>query len=184
MDQSEKQGESVRRGRAVLLDTLTDAQRGCLQLVAQHMTSKEIARLLGISKDTVDQRISASVRKLGATSRAEAARFLIETHPYDRVVYDPIDMVPAAEPDISISSLGGRESPNDHRLYEVHSAARILAVSRSPWIDALPLKTQKDRINTLSWQARLLWMVVIPVVVGLLGLQLIAVLDGLQRFYQ
>jgi DNA-binding CsgD family transcriptional regulator len=54
--------------------TLTEGQKDCLRLVDQLLTSKEIARRLQISPFTVDQRLDAARRKLGATTRKEAAR--------------------------------------------------------------------------------------------------------------
>ena len=53
---------------------LTEGQKACLRLVVQHHTSKEIARALGISPFTVDQRLDAARRKLNATSRIDAAK--------------------------------------------------------------------------------------------------------------
>lgn len=53
---------------------LTEGQKACLRLVEQHHTSKEIARTLGISPFTVDQRLDAARRKLNAASRIEAAK--------------------------------------------------------------------------------------------------------------
>jgi DNA-binding CsgD family transcriptional regulator len=55
------------------LGGLTDKQREVLDLLIEHKTSKEIARLLGISPHTVDQRIFFAKEKLGANSRNEAA---------------------------------------------------------------------------------------------------------------
>ena len=55
------------------LGGLTDKQRQVLDLLIEHKTSKEIARLLGISPHTVDQRIFFAKEKLGAASRNEAA---------------------------------------------------------------------------------------------------------------
>ncbi|WP_271078267.1 response regulator transcription factor [Aurantiacibacter sp. MUD61] len=52
---------------------MTDKQREVLDLLVQHKTSKEIARLLKISPHTVDQRISAARRKFGAQNRNELA---------------------------------------------------------------------------------------------------------------
>lgn len=57
-----------------LLETITDRQRDVMDRVLQHRTSKEIARELRISPNTVDQRINAVRRKLGASDRAETAR--------------------------------------------------------------------------------------------------------------
>lgn len=55
---------------------LTERQKGCLRLVAQGYTSKEIGRYLGISPATVDNHIRLSLEVLQVESRAEAARLL------------------------------------------------------------------------------------------------------------
>jgi DNA-binding CsgD family transcriptional regulator len=57
-------------------DIFTDKQCLVLDLLIEHKTSKEIARALGISPYTVDQRISLARAKLGVSSRSElAARY-------------------------------------------------------------------------------------------------------------
>lgn len=56
-----------------LLARLTAKQREVLDLLIEHKTSKEIARALGISPHTVDQRIQFAKEKLGAVNRNEAA---------------------------------------------------------------------------------------------------------------
>lgn len=53
---------------------LTEKQRECLRLAADHMSSKEIARALGISASAVEQRLKYAVRTLQARDRREAAR--------------------------------------------------------------------------------------------------------------
>ena len=53
---------------------LTEGQKACLRLVDDHLTSKEIARILGISPFTVDQRLDAARHKLKATTRKDAAK--------------------------------------------------------------------------------------------------------------
>ena len=55
------------------LSVLTDKQREVLDLVLAHKSSKEIARTLGISPHTVDQRIAVARQKLGAATRRELA---------------------------------------------------------------------------------------------------------------
>lgn len=55
---------------------LTEGQRLCLMLVSEQRSSKEIARHLGISSHTVDQRMRAALKTLGVQQRAEAARLL------------------------------------------------------------------------------------------------------------
>lgn len=59
-------------------DIFTDKQCRVLDLLIEHKTSKEIARALGISPYTVDQRISLARAKLGLSSRNElAARYRV-----------------------------------------------------------------------------------------------------------
>lgn len=52
---------------------LTDKQKEVLDLLVQHKTSKEIAREIGVSPHTVDQRINFSKKKLQVNSRGELA---------------------------------------------------------------------------------------------------------------
>lgn len=71
------------------LAELTAKQREVLDLLIEHKTSKEIARLLRISPHTVDQRIQLAKDKLGARNRNEAAalyRRLTET--YGQMTYE------------------------------------------------------------------------------------------------
>lgn len=70
------------------LARLTPAQLDALELVALRRTSKEIARELGISPVTVDQRIKRAQLILGASNRNEAARFLISARQaYGKTIY-------------------------------------------------------------------------------------------------
>ena len=59
-------------------ERLREIHKECLRLASHHYTSKEIARKLGISKHTVDQRLRHATLQLGATSRYDAARRFIE----------------------------------------------------------------------------------------------------------
>ena len=81
------------------LARLTEKQRVCLRMVYMHMSSKEIARELGIGADAVDQRLKTAMRTLGVESRVDAARLLAEHEgamTYQRPVYQPSDVVPDA----------------------------------------------------------------------------------------
>lgn len=53
---------------------LTAKQHEAVNLLIQHMTSKEISRILGISPHTVDQRIEAAKKKFGAETRGQLAQ--------------------------------------------------------------------------------------------------------------
>ncbi len=71
---------------------LTEAQKQCLRLVVLHYTSKEIARQLGVSHYTVDQRLDIARRKLNADSRINAAKMfaVLEARDIsDALVYEP-----------------------------------------------------------------------------------------------
>eukprot|EP01030_Chromulinospumella_sphaerica_P014619 gene14619-14416_t len=54
-------------------EALTPRERECLRLVARHHQSKEIARLLNISKSTVDKHIDRARERIGAADRRAAA---------------------------------------------------------------------------------------------------------------
>lgn len=58
-------------------EALTPREKECLRLVARHHQSKEIARLLDISKSTVDKHIDSAKARLGAANRRAAAMALI-----------------------------------------------------------------------------------------------------------
>lgn len=68
-----------RTGIARRAERLSEGQIVCLRMVQLQMTSKEIARQLGISSHTVDQRIRYAMRTLGASTRADAAVILAES---------------------------------------------------------------------------------------------------------
>src|SRR5882757_1918641 len=53
---------------------LTPRERECLRLVDQHLSSKQIARELGMSKTSVDTYCDRARRKLGVEDRYAAAR--------------------------------------------------------------------------------------------------------------
>lgn len=65
--------------QTALLDALTDKQREVIALVSEGMTSKEIARKLGISESAVNQRIEVTRQRLGGMSRAQIARIYRQT---------------------------------------------------------------------------------------------------------
>src|SRR5205085_352132 len=58
------------------VELLTQRERECLRLVDQHLSSKQIARELGMSKTSVDTYCDRARRKLGVPDRYEAARLL------------------------------------------------------------------------------------------------------------
>lgn len=59
-------------------ELLTPRERECLALVAQHWRTREIARRLVLSPETVDEYVAAAVRKTRAENRAAAARLYLD----------------------------------------------------------------------------------------------------------
>lgn len=78
-------------------ERLTEKQRACLDLLLERKTSKEIARLLDISRYTVDQRLTAARLTLGAADRDDTAmRYARLKAICDRFAYDPVEVPQAA----------------------------------------------------------------------------------------
>lgn len=92
------------------LAVLTAKQREVLDLLVQHKTSKEIARELGISPHTVDQRIQFAKSKLGAATRGELAQEYRRLCAIcEAMTYENSRIAPQPE-HVEISPLDGGES--------------------------------------------------------------------------
>lgn len=81
---------------------LSAEQKECLRLVLLHYDSKQIARQVGVSPHTVNKRIEAAMRRLGASDRVSAARMFAEMEhgaDYERFVYEQFAMEIGAAPD-------------------------------------------------------------------------------------
>ena len=95
---------------------LSEREKETLRLLLEGHDAKSIARSLGISVHTVNERLRASRRKLGVSSSREAARLLArsEQRPHDCVVYKEIG-VAADTADVAKdrrrSGRGGVEHP-------------------------------------------------------------------------
>lgn len=99
------------------LSALTDGQRDCLRLVYQHMTSKDIARVLGVSPHTVDMRLRTAMKTLAVASRIEAARLLVQDEAGGEVLPDAYQPLIYQAPDVAdapeSSNLGSPASSGD-----------------------------------------------------------------------
>jgi len=108
-------------------ERLTDKQRACLDLLLERKTSKEIARDLGISKHTVDQRLKTARTVLAASGRDDAAiRYARLKRIYDRIAYDAVDIPPSATIVPSPAADGG-PSP----LLELHDGSEAAEYRRT-----------------------------------------------------
>lgn len=103
MNDDDASGNRVSSDAAHRVAQLTDGQRDCLRLVYGHMTSKDIARALGVSPHTVDMRLRTAMRTLAVASRIEAARLLIEAESgpggYQSLIYQASELADGAETD-------------------------------------------------------------------------------------
>lgn len=170
---------------AARLAKLTEAQRICLRMVFMHMSSKDIARELGISHHTVDQRLKAAIQSLGVDSRVEAAR-LLALHEggqaYQPLVYQ--------SPDIAGRHRGGPlPVPVEHEgatgrpgfAMREDQAGFGLALQPSPTRIALPLPLRGTKPNDLTPWQRLAWAAAIMIGIALAFGVFVAGVEALSR---
>ena len=167
------------------LNKLSEAQRICLRMVFMHMSSKDIARELGISPHTVDQRLKGAIQTLRVDSRVEAARMLARHEgggTYQPLVYQSPDIAEAPH-DAAIQSLVDREgtqSRSGHAMRE-DQAAFQMAISQPRPALPLPLPLARGDRNDLTMGQRLGWIVIIAIAVALSFGAILAGLDALSR---
>jgi DNA-binding CsgD family transcriptional regulator len=116
------------------LAKVTEGQRACLRLVLRHMSSKEIARALDISRHTVDQRLRLAMRTLGAASRVEAAQILAGAEGgegYQGLIHQPpdIDSGPARPPSGATAPPEMRRHGNLPRIGWIAAIAAAAAIA-------------------------------------------------------
>jgi DNA-binding CsgD family transcriptional regulator len=179
------------------IELLTPGQKACLRLVMQHLSSKEIARELGISPHTVDMRIKRANAALGVSTRFEAARALAsgerisdastgDCDRYQPLVYQRPDM---SEPGICPSNAwpaGERNPPDGKARSTLHEAlggfdSQLPKFGKSRF---LGLGSGKGgQANSLGLQARILTMLAIVIGSVLVFSIFVSVLEGLSRLY-
>lgn len=149
---------------------LTEGQRACLRLVYRHMSSKEIARSLDISKDTVDQRLDRARRLLGCATRIEAARAFAEYEDqYHRIVYDPGELAATSQTPPSAfdgkvdraKQLGPEDAVRSEQVADRKPARRRL---RWPYAEPGGERNELSTLERFGWI--LLIAVAIPVLLG------------------
>lgn len=154
------------------LSLLSAKQKEALELVAfEHLSSKEIARRLSLSKYAVDARLERAAAVLGASSRDEAARIYVKFRTYDGVVCDVVRLDSASEADDN-EGVGDESSVLEFR----DSGIAFRQVRTAPF-DRLQLA-----VLSLGAGGRLLLivaMMVLIVVVVLIGTSIALTLDTL-----
>ncbi|WP_432768766.1 response regulator transcription factor [Sphingopyxis sp.] len=148
------------------LSLLSAAQIETLRHVYEHKNSKEIARIMGVSPHTVDERVRRSLRKLSVSNRVEAARILARNGvfeivtPYQSLTYQLIDL--------------GDAPPADEAEPGRSSLWRSLDIG-------LPFPTASQPANRHGLMERILWPVLIAFATILAFSALYSILVGLGR---
>ena len=170
---------------------LTEAQRVCLRMVLMHLSSKDIARELGISPHTVDQRLRMAIQALGVANRFEAARILAKYEnqtPYQSAVYQTPHVAPEpVHATVDLSDIHGvRQSDTGFHgsaVREEQIAFRTPAFATGGSFINLPFPTPGRERNDLNLLQRLGWIVSISIASAIAFGGLLAGLDALKRIF-
>ena len=167
------------------LSRLSDGQRTCLRMVLMHMSSKDIARELGISPHTVDRRLKTAMQILDVDSRVEAARILARHEggaAYQPLVYQTPDVAPPAHiAPVPILVDHGDADIHSGRAMREDQAAFDASFPRSQSPMTLPLPVGGATPDDLKPWQRLGWAVAIMFGVVLTFGVFVAGLEALSR---
>jgi DNA-binding CsgD family transcriptional regulator len=160
---------------------LTDRQLECLRLVVERKSSKEIARILNISKSAVDQRIKSACLALGVSTRDQAALWLVQHQPTcNQIPCDTAGVSHQPDPDKVIEHFGGNAG-----AYQMEEAAAAYAL---PFQRYGPLslgdlqETLRD-LGTVARVATIIGLTFVFLVITLLGLAVSQTLSELVSTY-
>lgn len=166
---------------------LGEGQRDCLRLVFQHRSSKQIARELGISSHTVDQRLKTAMRILRVGGRVEAAQILAayeQGNLYQPLVHQSPDIAQSRTPAMMLPPIDYRElHPTDtdgNAVHDVLTASKSRRDAYSP-SSSWPLPMYAGERNDLSLIYRLGWIFAIAATAALAFGMILAGLDALAR---
>lgn len=149
-----------------VVDLLSAVQIETLRHVFEHKNSKQIARIMGVSPHTVDERIRRSLKKLNVSSRVEAAKMLAaqgafdHVTPYQSLTYQSLDLGeagPADDPGPGRSSL--------RRLFDIGT----------------PFPTASQPANRHGLMERIIWPILIALATIMAFSALYSILIGLGR---
>ena len=161
---------------------LSDGQLDCLRLVNEHLSSKEIAAMLGISPHTVDQRIRGALAILGVERRSQAARLVASTAgPYQRLIYQAPD----------IGRTGSVDQPEEAVDIQIRHVDRT-GGSGSEGLETeqrskprsslyLPIATRSHPRNEMNVGLRLTWIIIIAIGATFSAGMYLAGLESLSR---
>lgn len=165
---------------------LTAGQLDCLRLVAEHLSSKEIAAQLDISPHTVDQRIRRALQVLGVDRRSQAARIVSRySGPYQCLIHQSPVIERAADARQQEGAVGIQIRHAD-RAGEAGSTGFITEqrpVFTRPSLQ-LPFATRSNPRNEMSIGQRLLWIVLIATGAAFSAGMYLAGLESLARLLE
>jgi len=169
------------------LARLTEQQRVCLRHVYSHLTSKEIAPLLGIEPGSVDQHIKTAMRILGVYDRRAAARILAEHEGLSAaqpLVYQPLDIAPTPDSFTFVPPIESGWQPSGLSGGAMREQQASFRVATSGGAPTLPLPIGTTRPGDLNWLTRLAWIAVIAIGVALAFGALVSAIEALGRLSQ
>lgn len=150
------------------LESLTPRQRECLRLVRKDKSTKEIARELGISPQTVNNHLKAAMCALGVGSRFIAARALRE-HEAPGLLEASQSQAILVDPDYSlILPMPVEGVQEDRGTYEPHQAAK-------------PAGERSGRYR-LTVTQRLLCIALLTATTAVIAVAALPMSDSVQRF--
>lgn len=106
-------------------DALTEKEKQTLRLIVRGHDAKSVARSLGLSVHTINERLRDARRKMAVSSSREAARLLFESEGGE-----PAPPTPELFGDRGIGEAAGQETV-DQGITPISGAGRII---RPPWI--------------------------------------------------
>jgi DNA-binding CsgD family transcriptional regulator len=168
---------------AARVERLTAGQLDCLQLVDQHLNSKEIAAELGISSHTVDQRIRQALAILGVERRAQAARIVAQySGAYQRLIHQSPHIEGDARtghPEAAVSI----QIRHADRAGEVEGPGFITEQRPASFWPSLhpPFATRSNPRNEMSVGQRLFWVAAIAIGAAFAAGMYLAGLESLAR---
>ena len=181
----------VLRGR---LAALSEGQLQVLALVAQYKSSKEIARMLGISPNTVDQRLKRVQAILGVAGRFEAARLYSVSVTqagssaqalWGNLVYQPSDLSSGTPARDGGPSPGEWNRPGDgpamfNQPQAIYAEGFVGWGERKPWYVVL---FEADRTNDLTLLMRAICIGAIALTSILTLAAAVSLVEGLSRIF-
>ena len=176
------------RSAQARIGRLTDGQRAVVALVADNKTSKEIALELGISPNTVDQRIKGAQAKLGVRRRSEAARLYrlaLQGGMCGDLVYPSSGLASSFSGGDENASLGMEDRTGDgstmlHQAQAAYTADLSAWGGERSWSSVLLEAGRRNELSPLARVAAILGMTLTALVILAAA---VATAEGMSRIF-